>query len=325
MTKHQMSRDKPADFLGDLTRSFLGNEMLAVPDSFEGVLLRFNAFFLEFKLHLVGASMLGKQSLLLWAMQLRLDASSLAYEPADVLDFLDDAITDLKLQYPAISPSIGLYRTTIPSYVAEIPTMSNPLTLQYYRWLGRQYRGDGDIVELGTWLGASTAALAAGTKDILAEKRRSIYCFDSFRWEPWMNRFKQNFQGLHLAVSNGESYLDYFMKYCAPVKDHVHAQECYLSTKAEDNVYNLPPFSWAERPIEILVCDIGSDAAEINAIWDICGPFLIPGRSIIIFQEFGKVGSHAIRQFCYRKHELRVLHGPIGTLRAFRFEGNVSR
>lgn len=322
MPRYRISDDERADMAHDLTFSYLDNEMRAVPDSYEGVCVRSSALFHEFKLHLVGESCIDRQSLLLWATQLHLDASGLVNEPTILLDFLRLAIRDLRSEYPTLKPSIRLSRTRIPAYIAAIPTMSHLLTLQYYVWLGRQYRGAGEIVEVGTWFGASAAALAEGTKDVLAAKGKRIRCFDSFRWESWMSQFKEELPDFNPDLSDGESYVELFRKYCAPVRAFIDANECYLATSSLGNEYDLPPVDWSGSPIEILVYDIGSDPDELNVIWNTFEPSLIAGRSIVVFHEFGKVQSNAIREFCYDRTELSALHGPIGTVRAFRFRGS---
>src|ERR1700730_6184250 len=46
--------------------------------------------------------------------------------------------------------------------VRRIPTMLCRETLGYYKWLARTFEGFGDIVELGSWMGSSTACLAEG-------------------------------------------------------------------------------------------------------------------------------------------------------------------
>ena len=44
-------------------------------------------------------------------------------------------------------------------------------TLGYYRWLTRTFEGPGDIVELGPWMGSSTACLAEGLSQKPAPER----------------------------------------------------------------------------------------------------------------------------------------------------------
>ena len=71
---------------------------------------------------------------------------------------------------------------SLPGSVTRVRSMLTPEEKQYLTWLAsHQFAGWGSIVDLGPWLGSSSAALAEGLKQRGAGGR--IYSFDRFQWE----------------------------------------------------------------------------------------------------------------------------------------------
>jgi len=71
---------------------------------------------------------------------------------------------------------------TLPD-LPDIPGMITPAESRFYYWLtSRGYTGAGAVVEVGTWLGRSTAYIAAGLRD--AGFPEHLHCFDRFTWYP---------------------------------------------------------------------------------------------------------------------------------------------
>ena len=72
-------------------------------------------------------------------------------------------------------------RTSLPEDVVQIPSMLSREELQYLSWLTSEaYEGWGAIVDLGPWLGSSTAALAGGLRR--TGRSAVVRAFDLFRW-----------------------------------------------------------------------------------------------------------------------------------------------
>jgi hypothetical protein len=76
--------------------------------------------------------------------------------------------------------------------VQSIPTMASQETLRYYKWLARTLEHPGDIVELGSWMGSTTACLAEGLSQNLCRKHTRIHAYDSFIWRDWMRTYTED-------------------------------------------------------------------------------------------------------------------------------------
>src|SRR6185436_17601925 len=70
----------------------------------------------------------------------------------------------------------------LPESAQNIPAMTTlDERLAYYKMV-KGCAGNGAIIELGTWLGAATAYIAAGIRDSGVGTRAQVY--DRFRWDP---------------------------------------------------------------------------------------------------------------------------------------------
>lgn len=63
----------------------------------------------------------------------------------------------------------------------EIPAMTTPAERLAYYELALDQAARGEVVELGTWLGAATVFIAAGVRD--AESPRKVQAYDRFLWK----------------------------------------------------------------------------------------------------------------------------------------------
>lgn len=134
------------------------------------------------------------------------------------------------------------------------------------------YTGAGDILDLGPLNGVCTNAIAKGLlanpRDI--ERRKRIFSFDLFLTA-----------GLPAEIfGTGEhvtgSFLDTFLATNADYLEHIHI-----------SAGDLLSFRWpADRPVEIAFIDV-SKSWRLN-YWIQCNvlPALIPGRSILIQQDY---------------------------------------
>lgn len=88
----------------------------------------------------------------------------------------------------------------------HIPTMVTPAELDYLHWLTRtQWDGERDVLEIGPFLGATTAALAAGmTRHASRSPTARLHVVDAFRWRPFMSGPGRP------DLSPGESFRPYF-------------------------------------------------------------------------------------------------------------------
>ncbi|MDH3310520.1 MAG: hypothetical protein OEM95_07530 [Gammaproteobacteria bacterium] len=140
---------------------------------------------------------------------------------------------------------------------------------QYLVWLtAEKFEGWGAIVDLGPWLGSSSAALAEGLK------RRSrpdkVHSFDLFKWAlSYME------ESAHVDLNDGEDFLPLFIR---EIGDYAER----IEPRRED----LMRYRWDSGPIEILFVDAAKTWELTNAILRGFGDNLIPGQSRVVLQDF---------------------------------------
>jgi hypothetical protein len=153
------------------------------------------------------------------------------------------------------------------------PTMLDGPEVRLLKWLARAaYRGDGAIVDLGCWLGGSTAALVDGLRENSrrAARSRRVQTYDRFRWERLYDRYNLGFT--HEA---GESFLADFERLVEPWREDVDL-----------HVGDIAAAQWPGELIEILFVDIMKDFAGAKAVAVNFFPQLIPNQSYLIHQDF---------------------------------------
>lgn len=160
----------------------------------------------------------------------------------------------------------------------------------------QRFTGEGAIIDLGTWLGGSTAAMAAGlsanTNDV---GRHRVHAFDLFRMNAWM---KENYRYPELAdIPVGGSFRPVFEKNLRPWADRVvvHAGD-------------LSEHPWSGGPVELVHVDIMKNWALTNTVLRTIFKHLIPGRSIIVHQDYAHFNTVWIHLVMYR---LRAHFEPI--------------
>jgi hypothetical protein len=147
--------------------------------------------------------------------------------------------------------------------------------LRLLSYLGDRYwRGKGIIVDAGSFLGGSTLALASGLRTNLQRRRRSeaplIHSYDLFRIEDWT-------RGIYFAESRqaGESLLGAF-------KGNIAAYSPLVRVHEGDITRSEPP----DQPIELLFIDLAKHWRVCDWITEHMFPRLIPGRSIVVQQDY---------------------------------------
>ena len=167
----------------------------------------------------------------------------------------------------------------VPAACANIPTMLVPDELRLLHHLAENvYRGEGAIVDAGSFLGGSTVALADGLRrnrmwgglSNPPISKPPIHSFDRFEVEEWT-------RGVYFPAETpaGTSFRAQFEQNIEPYADLV---EVHAGDVCEQ--------SWNGGPIEILFIDIAKH-------WTVCDwvtwqffPHLIPGRSLVVQQDY---------------------------------------
>jgi len=137
------------------------------------------------------------------------------------------------------------------------------------------YSGEGAVVDLGSFCGASTCCLAAGLRDNPRAVGRHVDSYDTFiASEPYLVDFIRDQFGESLEM--GQSFAATFRRATADFADliEVHAGD-------------LLEQSWPSgKPIEILFVDVAKTLALSGKVLTEFFTHLTPRRSIVIHQDF---------------------------------------
>lgn len=160
---------------------------------------------------------------------------------------------------------------------SELLGMTSGTEQAYIAKYGEEkYTGNGEVVDLGSWLGSTTIPL---TKGLLKNPHfrgsgRKVFAYDLFIWFDWMI---PSVAGTDLAgrFTEGDNFVDEFKRRIAPVADSVEIREG-----------DLKAIGWHGGPIEFLLVDAMKG-------WDLAAsiardfyPSLIEGRSLVFHQDF---------------------------------------
>jgi tetratricopeptide (TPR) repeat protein len=164
---------------------------------------------------------------------------------------------------------------SLPPEITKMKSMLSQEEKQYLVWLtAEKFEGWGAIVDLGPWLGSSSAALAEGLKRRSREEK--IFSFDLFKWErSYMERVAQE------NLRDGEDFLPLFMR-------EIGAYAAWIDPQKQDLMH----YAWNGGPIEILFVDAAKSWELTNAIFRGFGDHLIPGRSRVVLQDFRHYTTH---------------------------------
>lgn len=162
--------------------------------------------------------------------------------------------------------------TPLSEVVTAVPTMLSEEEGQLLVWLSKIYaEGVGTICDLGCFAGGSTARLAEGVR--AAGRTTRVHAFDHFT----LNE-AQKVRYLYPAgidPFDGEDMLPAVRQLLTPWQKFV-----------EFHKGDLTRFPWVGGPIELLFVDAAKTPVAADRIAEMFFPHLIPGRSIIIQQDY---------------------------------------
>jgi hypothetical protein len=145
---------------------------------------------------------------------------------------------------------------------------------RYLYWLSSEvYRGEGSIIEVGTWLGRSTLHLAAGLSE--AHPGKTLTCFDHFIWASGANWGKAGTEN-----DAGSDFMPDFLSNTRKYNDIIHA----VKSKIID-------INLADKQIEIIVLDGPKRKKDISAILSQLAGRIIPGMTELVWQDFMRAPS----------------------------------
>ena len=163
------------------------------------------------------------------------------------------------------------------TFSSELLGMTSKTEQDYLAHYGAKlYGGQGEIVDLGCWLGSTTIPLTKGLRKnpaFLAFERK-VYAYDLFIWFDWMN---PSVAGTNLfgKFVEGENFVDEFRK-------RIDRYESSIEVRAGD----LKEIGWSGGKIEFLLVDAMKNWDLSNAIVSDFYPSLIAGQSLVFHQDF---------------------------------------
>lgn len=152
-----------------------------------------------------------------------------------------------------------------------VPAMLRDEESRFYFWLGRDWaRGAGEIVDLGCFVGGSTARLAAG--HAAGGHPGLVHAYDQFTASEEAKA--RHLYAAGLPAFEGEDILPVARALLEPWDRRITFHRGDLMTKR-----------WSGDPVEVLVLD----ASKTVALADHCAaeffPALIAGRSVVVQQD----------------------------------------
>jgi predicted O-methyltransferase YrrM len=164
----------------------------------------------------------------------------------------------------------------------------------YYR-LAKEAADKGTIIELGAWMGASTAYIAAGVRDADEPKVGKVIVFDKFQSKPGHIRKVKEFyskRGIDKApvgpcLETFKANLGGLMHFVAPVPGQI-----------EQTIKQ----TWADNSISLLVTDAPKRVPAISTVLTALRKALQPG-AIMAWQDFCHFPSYEIPACLFRMRD----------------------
>jgi hypothetical protein len=155
-------------------------------------------------------------------------------------------------------------------------TMLAPEEHKMLYWMTRNYySGAGAIIDAGCFIGGSTMALGQGLVD--SGLPGVVHSYDLFVAD---YNISVNHKLISQGIKEGDSTRPLFDANTAPIKDRLVVHE--------GDIINDP---WPGDPIEILFLDVLKSTAISDSVNMAMLPALIPGRSVVIQQDYLWIGA----------------------------------
>jgi hypothetical protein len=192
----------------------------------------------------------------------------------------------------------------------QIPAMTTDAERDCYYRLAKEAAPKGTIIELGAWMGASTAYIAAGIRDSGVDRKALV--FDKFQSKPGHIRKVKEFyskRGIDKApvgpcLHTFEQNLGGLMKFVEPRQGQI------------EKTIQQP---WAKDSVSLLVTDAPKRVPQISPVLTALKDAMQVG-SIMAWQDFCHFPSYEIPACLYRiRHHLEFVEAVVpGTTLVFR-------
>jgi hypothetical protein len=162
-------------------------------------------------------------------------------------------------------------RVSVPAPLAAMRSMLTHEERQYLVWLGAErVEGWGAVIDLGAWLGSSSAAFAEGFRR--AGRPLTVQAFDRFTWEAEPGHMSSS---AGLEIDGGADFLPMFLH-------EIGEYAPWITPRRAD----LLGYTWTGGPIEVLFVDAAKSWELVNAILAGFAHALVPGKSRVVLQDY---------------------------------------
>lgn len=154
-----------------------------------------------------------------------------------------------------------------------------------------KYTGSGQLVDLGSWLGATVVPLCEGLRfnKNFCKDIHSVHCFDAFVWYDNMFNSVSHYPQAVTKYKVGDSFSEAFRNITQPHKEAITVCECDLSTS-----------EWTKMPIEYLLIDALKDWKIARNVTLQFYPYILPNVGIVIHEDFSHHYTSWIHLIQYR-------------------------
>lgn len=186
-------------------------------------------------------------------------------------------LQSLRSRLKRVPAIYNFYMRMKRSLTGELLGMTSKSEQDYLMQYARDvFRGNGEIVELGCFLGATTIPLVKGMlqNPAVTHKVKQVRVYDLFIWYEGMN---DAVAGTNLVgkYKIGDSFLDEYRRQTERYSD-------YIEIRAGD----LNSIGWHGAKIEFLLVDAMKNWALANAIVRNFYGSLIPNKGLVMHQDF---------------------------------------
>ena len=194
-----------------------------------------------------------------------------------------------------------------PEGLPIIPAMTTDAERECYYRLTSEGVGKGEIVELGAWLGASTAYIAAAIRDSGVQTKAHV--FDKFQLKPGhANKVEAFYSRRGLENVPLGPCMEEFERNLGPLLDFVDVHQGQIEA-----------LEWNGTPISVLITDAPKRVPQISSVLGKFRKALGPG-SVMAWQDFCHFPSYEIPACLYRlRHHIEFTEAVVpGTTLVFR-------
>lgn len=153
----------------------------------------------------------------------------------------------------------------------------NSLRNYCFRYASQQYSGKGELVDLGSWLGATVVPLCEGLRanPLFSDQHHHVHCYDAFVWYENMTKSITSYPEAVSGYKVGDFFVDSFCTITQTHKELIVIHQTDLATA-----------SWETKPIEYLMIDAMKNWEIARNIVINFYPFVVAGAGIVIHEDF---------------------------------------